>query len=475
MNSMMTTSQAPQTLATFLSEHKIEKGNPNKVTATHTVMPCVEDGIYGASYNIDNDYLEEFYKLYIDNLNNGGEYHFTEAQKIDSNDNIDLFRVDLDFRYNINITTRQHNEQDINDIVLAYHNYITKYLTINENFYIYVFEKANVNICEDKAYTKDGIHIVMTVKCPVSMQLLIRDKVMKSLQKKKVLDKFHLINNYEDVFDKGISTGKTNWTLIGSKKPRHEAYALTQYYYANPNNICQCEKPDSSYALPELDLKFMLSMSATNNNAIKPKICEVHRKDYDKKVKELYPDTKTKKETKKTTSSTVTNNDTPTTFGLAEIEIIVNAIQNETRDAFGNYKDLSILGYCIFNHCDGNIDGCKLFHTLSEKIPKYENENDCAKQYYKSQGGREKDKQIKYPSLVKILEELNAEHSLVKSYRNSGVTDSSGLTGVFTEVEASEKILKIFKHWVYCNDELYVFDNTTGMWNTSNNIHRKII
>ena len=47
-------------------------------------------------------------------------------------------------------------------------------------------------------------------------------------QKQKRIE--DLINTMDDVFDKGISEGYTNWQLYGSKKPDHMAYSLTSIY-----------------------------------------------------------------------------------------------------------------------------------------------------------------------------------------------------------------------------------------------------
>ena len=47
--------------------------------------------------------------------------------------------------------------------------------------------------------------------------------------------------------------------------------------------------------------------------------------------------------------------------------------------------------------------------------------------------------------------------------------------GVKTDLEAAEKMIKLYEHWVCCDDNLYVFDNTTGMWSCENGLHMKII
>lgn len=46
---------------------------------------------------------------------------------------------------------------------------------------------------------------------------------------------------------------------------------------------------------------------------------------------------------------------------------------------------------------------------------------------------------------------------------------------VTNDVQASEKLFKLYPHWVCCNDDLYVYDKETGMWSCSSSVHVKII
>jgi hypothetical protein len=45
-------------------------------------------------------------------------------------------------------------------------------------------------------------------------------------------DELNITNDWDSVFDSGISAGTTNWQLVGSCKPNHEAYSLTAIYNA---------------------------------------------------------------------------------------------------------------------------------------------------------------------------------------------------------------------------------------------------
>lgn len=49
------------------------------------------------------------------------------------------------------------------------------------------------------------------------------------------------------------------------------------------------------------------------------------------------------------------------------------------------------------------------------------------------------------------------------------------VSGVFDDMEAVKKLFELYPHWVCCNNDLYVFDDDTGMWNSDKTNHYKII
>lgn len=190
---------------------------------THTRIPDKKQNIYGGTYFIPDEDLNTFYQLYKDYVfQKGFKEYLTEKQ------GGFCIAIDLDFRYNRDITTRQHNYDDIFEIIYLYLDEIKKILVINDEqkFNIFVFEKPNVNCLEDK--TKDGIHIIFGLQMSFENQLELRSIMIKKL--KCVFDKLPLINSIEEVLDEGISKGSTNWQLFGSRKPGNEDYKLTKYY-----------------------------------------------------------------------------------------------------------------------------------------------------------------------------------------------------------------------------------------------------
>ena len=47
--------------------------------------------------------------------------------------------------------------------------------------------------------------------------------------------------------------------------------------------------------------------------------------------------------------------------------------------------------------------------------------------------------------------------------------------GVKNDLEAAHRVFDLYPHWKYCDNELYVFDDSTGMWSTDEVIFMKII
>lgn len=48
-------------------------------------------------------------------------------------------------------------------------------------------------------------------------------------------------------------------------------------------------------------------------------------------------------------------------------------------------------------------------------------------------------------------------------------------SGVWNDKEAAELVYNVYPHWVFCKGELYVYDKTTGLWDTSNTAHFRVI
>ena len=211
----------------LLAKHsaKNDKAGAN-VSPTHTRIPSKELNVYGGSYVIGCDELPEFFKHYYEHVFEKKKLeHLTERQ-LEKNGPILL---DFDFRYNYDVTERLHTKEHIQDVLIMYLEEIKEFFVFETNkpFPIYVMEKPNVNRLEDKSLTKDGIHIIIGIQMDHIMQVMLREKILTIIGDTCDLP---IINSWDAVLDEGISKGKTNWQMYGSRKPGNQAYELTQYF-----------------------------------------------------------------------------------------------------------------------------------------------------------------------------------------------------------------------------------------------------
>lgn len=202
----------------FLSKHRAKDLNK---PSTHTRIPSEEHNVYGGSYHIDKSELPTYYDLYYEHVfNKNNMEHLTESQLPDSGPIL----IDLDFRYGPEIKTRQHDENNISDIVQEYLLQIKEFLKFEDGseIEIYIMQKPDVNIKEN--LTKDGIHIIIGIHMDKLMKIILREKMLIKLP--LVLASFNFTNSYEDIIDVGISKGVTNWPMYGSRKPGNQPYKV---------------------------------------------------------------------------------------------------------------------------------------------------------------------------------------------------------------------------------------------------------
>jgi len=74
-----------------------------------------------------------------------------------------------------------------------------------------------------------------------------------------------------------------------------------------------------------------------------------------------------------------------------------------------------------------------------------------------------------------IFEEKKIEKFFEIEYSPIIPTDLLDCDGVESDLEAAEKLYKMYPHWVYCKGELYVFNMDTGMWDNDITAYFNII
>jgi len=220
----------------YLRNYTKDKNNAAQIV-THTRIGSPEHNIYGGAYSVPPEKKAEFYHTYYHQvyLKNAAEY-LTERQlpddfKTTAGDIVNgAILVDLDFRYDADVTERQHTPEHVEDMVFEYVEELKKYFLFepaDTEFEVFVFEKPHVNQLEDK--TKDGLHMIIGVQADHTIQRMLRETMMERLPQTVFTD-LPLKNDWDTVFDEGISKGHTNWQLYGSRKPAHDTYKLRYHY-----------------------------------------------------------------------------------------------------------------------------------------------------------------------------------------------------------------------------------------------------
>ena len=206
----------------YLNSRKAAKGS----VFTHTRIGGSKNSkIYGGTYQIPDSESSAFIRKYYQHVfANGNMEYLTEKQVIENGPVL----IDIDLRYDKKITTKQHTDDHILDLVILYADKCGEIMNIPDgsNIDVYVMEKNDVNQLPDK--TKDGIHIIIGVSMHKSAQLLLRSMVLKEIG--ELWDDIPIINTWDDVLDEGVTKGFVNWQMYGSRKPEHQPY-LIKYHY----------------------------------------------------------------------------------------------------------------------------------------------------------------------------------------------------------------------------------------------------
>ena len=183
--------------------------------------------IPGGAYCIPDEIEGEFHHHYFQHVFKENKLEYLTEKQLSSESPI---LIDLDFKYDVSVTSKQHSQDNIFDLIfLAFLEKRKLIVDFDESqeFNIYVMEKPSVNQVIEKGYTKDGVHIIIGIKLQHSLQLILRQMVLEIIP---TLVNLPLVNEWSNVLDESISKGGTNWQLYGSRKPDHDAYQLLYGY-----------------------------------------------------------------------------------------------------------------------------------------------------------------------------------------------------------------------------------------------------
>ena len=182
----------------FLKSHSTQ----HKDCITHTRIGDRNSNIYGGAYSIAENEIDQFYELYTKVVIEGNYKEYLTEKQLQEKGPIVL---DLDFRYPVTTTLRQHTKEHIIDFIYEYFNKLKEFVDCtNDVIPIYVMEKPNVNRLD--TVTKDGIHILIDLYIPRSIQLLLREHMIKQLSDMWSDIGDMLTNDWNGVLDEGIAS-----------------------------------------------------------------------------------------------------------------------------------------------------------------------------------------------------------------------------------------------------------------------------
>ena len=291
---MMTTSSQYNELSDFLTKHNAsnpQNTNTNtKSNSTHTRIGNKDLKIYGGNFDIPKEELSVFRKLYYEHVFVKNRKEYLTEKQLDENGPI---MIDLDFRYDFSVTSRLHTPDHIGDMVSLYLETLKDFFVVPEDtsFPIFIMEKPNVNRVVEKQETKDGIHVIIGVQMDRTMQVMLREKIIKQIGD---IWELPLTNDWDSVLDLGISKGCVNWQMYGSQKPGNEAYRLTYHLMAKMEDDKEWSTEPKN--VKEFDLsKDLALLSAQYDNHAKLDINPKIKEEYEKRKTEDSKQTKAKK------------------------------------------------------------------------------------------------------------------------------------------------------------------------------------
>ena len=146
----------------YLRNYTKDKNNAAQIV-THTRIGSPEHNIYGGAYSVPPEKKAEFYHTYYHQvyLKNAAEY-LTERQlpddfKTTAGDIVNgAILVDLDFRYDADVTERQHTPEHVEDMVFEYVEELKKYFLFepaDTEFEVFVFESITASAMQSHNYS----------------------------------------------------------------------------------------------------------------------------------------------------------------------------------------------------------------------------------------------------------------------------------------------------------------------------------
>ena len=371
MNKVKIAKQVVPTLSSFLNRYK----RNDKPEFTHTIIPN-HPVHYGGSYTIPDDKYDEFLDIYhreVFVLHK--EAYLTEKHK-----DFSPVLIDLDFRFDIDKTDRQYDDEFIINYLRCFMKEAREILDIKGHIELFVLEKTQPKIDSDRNLVKDGIHIMIPKLLTLPMiQYILRYKMINNEEVKQLFSIMGITNSIEDVIDICVIE-KNNWQMYGSRKPNCEAYQLTRIYESFNSNMkpVDMNKYDHRKLLDLMSIrnKFKKDLTLIREDKLDEISNEYKSIPQSQRIKKQQrPVIRNKK--KKSPSRINTNFNE----NLDKIKKIIDILSPDRAE---NYNDWQNLGWCLHNIDDRLLPIWIQFSKKSEKFKEGECDQEWA--YMDNQG-----------------------------------------------------------------------------------------
>ena len=213
-------------MVNYLKLKKFLGNYPKKDQHTHTIYGAPRSP--GGAYTIPSDKIDELYNLLYKAL-------FREQEKISMVEKVQPISrlvIDLDFKYEEELTERQYNMDVLEDIIKDIFETISDFYNIDEDQNVcWVMEKERQLPATTKQYkTKDGIHFLFPYIVAEKKTYRKLREVLINTDYKEIFRKHGFIppsNSMGEIVDDNIYKGG-NWFIYGSGKPNELRYELTK-------------------------------------------------------------------------------------------------------------------------------------------------------------------------------------------------------------------------------------------------------
>ena len=354
----------------FLKNHAVKKSakKDKEFVFTHTSLG---DGgkpmkIYPGSYNINDDELDEFYRVYFEHVFEKNHHAYLTEKHLD---NLGPILIDLDFRFDGITEDRRYTVETIHDFLNIYFKHLKALVNIpEEHLKVYVMEKPTPNPQDEKGYTKDGIHFVFpNIYVDPKIQYVARKHTISDIECKELFKNIGAKNSVADIFDLAVIE-RNNWQMYGCRKPNCDRYEITHIYELDEGSMNKIDNEEVTE-----DLIKRLSIRKCMGQA-------VYEATEDEKItiEEEYAALKDSHKSKPKKQRVLKPKNTKKNFiedeHLSLVKELVKILDKKRAEGF---DDWIRLGWCLHNIDYRLLDD---WDEFSKNSPKYQ-EGECANEW----------------------------------------------------------------------------------------------